>query len=118
MPVTYIARQTELFSSNIVAAATTATAGITPFSLNSASGGLLMCSATSTAAAMVVKFWAGLSASGPFYELKDSSNVGITATVAPNCCFDIPAELFASPFIAITTPSAGNTATFRIATKS
>ena len=118
MSVTYIARQTELYSGTITAAATTATAGITPFSLNSASGGLLMCSALSTGTTMVVKFWAGLTISGPFYELKDTSNVGITATVAPSCCVDIPAELFASPYIAITTPAAGNTATFRIATKS
>jgi len=118
MAVIYIARTTELLATAVTAAATTATAGITPFSLNSASGALLMCSATSTAAAMVVKFYAGVTAAGPFYELRDSTNTAISLTVAANGCYDLPEQLFAAPFIAITTPAAGNTATFSIATKS
>lgn len=118
MAVVYIARTTEILTNSVTAAATTATAGITPFSLNSASGAVLMCSATSTAAAMVVKFYAGVTAAGPFFELRDATNTAISLTVAPNCCYDCPAELFAAPFIAITTPAAGNTATFTISTKS
>lgn len=118
MAVVYIARTTELLANPVTAAATTATAGITPFSLNSASGAVLMCSATSTAAAMVVKFSAGVTAQGPFYELRDATNTAISLTVAPNHCYDCPAELFAAPYIAITTPAAGNTATFTISTKS
>jgi hypothetical protein len=118
MAVVYIARTTEILTNAVTAAATTATAGITPFSLNSASGALLMCSATSTAAAMVVKFSAGVTRTGPFYELRDATNTAISLTVAPNGCYDLPEQLFASPYIAITTPAAGNTATFTISTKS
>jgi len=115
MAITYIARQTDTLTQPITAATTVAAS--TPFSLNSAGGGMLLCTAVSAGSPQVIKFNVSTSASpASTYELRDATNTAISLTVDALKAYDLPAELFAAPYIFITIAS--GTATFLISTKS
>lgn len=114
MAITHIARVTETFTNPIGAAATVAASDA--FSLNTAVGAVLRCTNTTGSAAVVLKFHVLDTASGTGYELRDSANSAVTITASPNCAYELPSELFAAPFVKITTAS--GTATFLVSTKS
>jgi hypothetical protein len=114
MAITYIARTTETFT-NPVGAATTVAAS-TAFSLNVAVGAVLRCTATTGSAAVVVKFHVLEAPGATAFELRDATDTAVSVTVSPNCAYELPSELFAAPFVAITTAS--GTASFLVSTKS
>jgi len=64
----------------------------------------------------VVKFYVLGTADGTGFELRDATNTAVSVTVAPNCAYELPSELFAAPFVKMIT--ATGTATFTISTKS
>ena len=114
MAITQIARVTETFT-NPIDAETTVSAS-DAFSLNTAVGAVLRCTATTGSTAVVVKFHVLGTADGTGFELRDATNTAVSITVAPNCAYELPSELFAAPFVKMTT--AAGVATFTISTKS
>jgi hypothetical protein len=114
MAITQIARTTETFSNPITAATTVA--GSTGFSPNTAAGIILRCTATTGDAAIVVKFNVSSGPGATSYELRNSSNTAVSITVQTGGAYELPGELFAAPFVTITTAS--GTATFIVSLKS
>jgi len=114
MSITYIARTTETFTNPVNAATTVGSS--TAFSLNTAVGAVLRCTATTGSAAVVVKFHVSDVSGGTTYELRDATNTAISMTVAPLFAYELPSQLFAAPYVTITT--ATGTANFLVSTKS